>query len=340
VHCSLDQLLSKASELEEKAKSAVPKASHISVKVSENLRTMGIVNSYGLDRTFTKRIAEADLVLVCEDGVQRTLELETSAPCVEAISTEYFLSKINEWNAIPLNKCSITSGNRKAVLNGSIMCNIFLTAWQMFSGYQYLNRNTPFYGELGKQLFPSMINISDLPEDGMAGYGRSMDCEGTTSERVDVIKEGRLNSLMHNLATAERLGVKSTGNAGRDVNLISDQTEVKVIPTNFSFLPGQNKKEELLSELSEGIYIFESYDMFHSVNTASGDFNIPCQGIYYSNGIPIGRVEGITINGNLVDLLKNITMIADDRTTVSMVMSKSFMISAASVMVKSINVKA
>jgi len=40
VHCSLDQLLSKASELEEVVKSVVPKASHIAVKVSENMRTM------------------------------------------------------------------------------------------------------------------------------------------------------------------------------------------------------------------------------------------------------------------------------------------------------------
>jgi len=44
------------------------------------------------------------------------------------------------------------------------------------------------------------------------------------------------------------------------------------------------------------------------------------------------------LNGNLADLLKDIEMVADDKTTVSMVMSKSFEVSASSVYVKKVNI--
>ena len=337
-HVSFDVLLNKAIELEQQVREIVPEASHISVKVSENLRTTGIVNSLGIDKTFTKRIAEAELVLICEKGIHRTLELETSAPSVPSIPSDYFINKVREWQGWKTERCDFESAVLPAVIDGSVMCNIFLTAWQMFSGYQYLNKSTPFYGKLGEKLFSELVNISDFPMDQRSGYGRSFDCEGTPSQTVDIIKGGRLQAMMHNLTTAEETGESSTGNAGRDVNLISDQTECKVIPTNFTLLPGRYKKKELLDQLEDGIYICESYDMFHSVNTASGDFSIPCQGICYRGGRAVGKVNGITINGNLRELLQNVTMIADDITTASIVMSKSYAISAVSVYINSLMV--
>ena len=337
-HVSIDKLMEKAEKLESAGKALVPEASHIAVKVTENLRTTGIVNSHGLDRTYTKRICEAELTITCEKGIPRSVELETSAASVEELSVDYFMDKIKEWLMLPMYSCSFSSTELPAVMNGSVMCNILLTAWQMFSGDQYQKQSTPFYGQLGVKRFPDIVTLSDLPENPAVGYGRQFDCEGTSSVRVDVIKNGRIQALMHNLTTAEKTGEASTGNAGRDVNLISDQTDCRVIPTNFTLQPGQNTKKELLEQLGDGIYIDESFDMFHSVNTASGDFSIPCKGIVYRDGKPVGRVDGITMNGTVQELLENITMIANDTTTVSMIMSKSFAIAAPSILVSRLRV--
>jgi len=78
--------------------------------------------------------------------------------------------------------------------------------------------------------------------------------------------------------------------------------------------------------------------MFHSVNTTSGDFAIPCQGIRYCGGKPDKMVKGITISGNLMDLFGQVEDIADDRATSSMVMSKSLEVGASSVYVKKLAV--
>ena len=337
-HVPLSVLTNKSKELETKAKELLSEEGHFSVMVTENLRTMGIVNSHGLYRVSTKRIAEADMIITCENGVHRSIEMQTSAPSVDAIDANYFLRKIKEWMQLPMNKVQFSTASIPAVLDGSVMCNIFLTAWQMFSGISYLNQNTPFYGKLGEKMFPSILNISDFSVDPETGYGRQFDCEGTSSRTVELVKEGKFNELMLNLTSARELGQESTGNAGRDTSLFTDQMECKVIPSNFTLHNGTHTKEELLGALEDGIYIFESYDMFHSVNVASGDFAIPCRGIRYHQGKPIGKVDGITIKGTLTDLFMDIEKMADDKTTVSMVMSKSFAVAAPSVLVKKIQV--
>jgi len=337
-HASLETLLQKAEELEKAIREIVPEPSHMEILITENLRTVGIVNSLGLDRTYTRRITEASLQVTMEKDVHRSLALETSAGTVAGIPVSYFTEKMAEWLLWPLHNNSSTVGALPAVLDGGVVCNILLTAWLMFSGYQYQRQNTPFYGKLGEKLFPPLVTLSDIPDSSDYGYGRSFDCEGSTCRRVDVVKDGIFKELMHNLATAASAGCESTGNAGRDVNLISDQTEVRVIPSHFTLCRGSSKKEDMLNRLEDGIYICESFDMFHCLNTAFGDYTIPCKGIRYQKGKPTGMVEGITLNGNLADLLKDIEMVADDRTTVSMVMSKSFEVSASSVYVKKVNI--
>ena len=138
--------------------------------------------------------------------------------------------------------------------------------------------------------------------------------------------------------TASSAGCISTGNAGRDYNLISDQTETRIIPSNFVLESGRVSLDSLLQRLGDGLYIFESYDMFHSLNPASGDFTIPCAGILYSEGRPSGKIMGISMSGNIMDLFLNIEEVAEDYASLSMVMSKSFQVASSSVLVSSLNI--
>ena len=84
--------------------------------------------------------------------------------------------------------------------------------------------------------------------------------------------------------------------------------------------------------------LYESYDMFHSLNIASGDFAIPCKGIVYSKGRPTGVVEGITMSGNMKELLLSIEAIGSRMDSVSMVMSKSFQVLAPGIYVNNLHV--
>ena len=64
----------------------------------------------------------------------------------------------------------------------------------------------------GEIIAADIVNLVDDPhlEDGLASV--SFDDEGVATLKTYLIKNGKLNSLLHNLKTANKAGVKSTGN--------------------------------------------------------------------------------------------------------------------------------
>ena len=337
-HSSMEELVNKAEELSRDIYTCYDTFSHVEVHITENIKTVGIVNSLGLDCTYSVRILEASVEVTSEGVAHRSLNLETSAPHLKELSNTYFTKRIKDWSAMPVNAVELPENDMRAVIDSTVMCNILLTAWQMFSGQLYAGHGTPFAGRLGEKLFSEKITLTDDPFAPDSGYGREFDCEGSSCCRTDVIKDGVFAGLLHNLSSAELLSQHSTGNAGRDVNLIQDQTEVRIIPSNFRLQPGNKTKEELLEQLQDGIYIFESFDMFHSVNIASGEFAMPCKGLLYRNQKVEGMVNGITISGNLMDLFARVEEAADDIATLSVVMSKSFQVMSPSILVSELHV--
>ncbi len=337
-HVSMQDLQEKAAQISEAAYQCSQSLSHVEVQVTENIRTVGIVNSKGLDQTYRVRILEASLALTSEGEIHKSLSLETSAASLQELSVDYFIYRIKEWLSLPSNKENLPSNHMKALLDGTVMCNILLTAWQMFSAQLYMEMATPFANKLSQVLVSDKVTLQDDPRALDSGYRKLFDCEGSIAETLNVIDKGKFIHLLHNLSTANQMGVSPTGNAGRDVNLIQDQTQVRVIPTNFRLLEGSKTKQDLFTKLIDGIYIYESFDMFHSLNIASGDFAIPCKGILYEKGKAKGMINAITISGNLVDLFAAIDEIANDTATLSVVMSKSYQVMSPSVLVTKLQV--
>ena len=172
---------------------------------------------------------------------------------------KFFIEKIKKREEFQLPQIRNCQETLAGVIDGSVLCNIFITAWQMFSGVAYVNHSTVLYDKLGKKLFPECIEISDLSEIEQSGYQFPFDCEGTKGEEVKIIEKGVFKNLLHNLTTAKILGTTSTGNAGRKALLSGTiHIDTTVIPKNLCMLPGNKSLSELLKELEDGIYIFES----------------------------------------------------------------------------------
>lgn len=338
IHYELETLQEAAQALSLDVYACSDDFSHVEVRITETIRTIGIVNSLGLDRTFSNRIVEASVEITTKGQESRSLYLETSVQHLEDLRGEYFISRIKRWLEYSRNPVALQKNDMEAVLDGTVLCNILLTAWQMFCAPQYLNHQTPLCGRQGEQIFSKEVTLVDDPFTPDSGYVRVFDCEGSICSKTEVVKEGRFLELLHNLTSAEDMGVFSTGNAGRDVNLIQDQTEVRIIPTNFQLKAGRNTQEELLHQLQDGIFIYESFDMFHSVNIASGDFAIPCKGLLYEEGKVKGHLDGLTISGNLLELLQSVKALGNDTATLSVVMSKSYQVMAPSIYVSALHV--
>lgn len=341
-HLPVETLEIMAANLEKRIRSVSPLMVHIEAEVSETIRTLSVVNSFGVDRTTVRKWLSAEVTVTAGEQEEWNRYFFCSWKRPEDIKPgELLYKRAADWLAKQQVKPaeSFQSGSKRAVLGADVMTNILATAWQALDAVHYDNGSTPWKGELGNQILSPEVSITDYPVHGANGYQFPMDCEGIIGKQTSVVKKGRLLNLLHTAATANHSSVNPTGNAGRK-NLLSGNlhTNVIPIPRNFVMEPGKWNQEELLKQLGDGVYIDESFDVFHSINIASGEFHIPCRGILVENGALAGRIGGITIDGNLQDLLQQVEAVGEDLTFRTMDILKSYCVAAPSILVKQLNI--
>ena len=107
---------------------------------------------------------------------------------------------------------------------------------------------------------------------------------------------------MHNLKTANKDGVKPTGNAMGN----------SIAPINLYVEPGTKSFDELLTALGDGILIIQVDGMHAGANPISGNFSLGAKGFKVENGKIVRGVEEITISGNFLEMMKDIEEIGSD----------------------------
>jgi hypothetical protein len=108
---------------------------------------------------------------------------------------------------------------------------------------------------------------------------------------------------------AAKEGVSSTGNGIRG----SFKGTPEVGTTNFYIKPGSITQEELIKDISKGLYVTEVMGI-HTANPISGDFSVGAAGLLIENGVLTTPVRGIAIAGNIIELLESVDLAANDLT--------------------------
>lgn len=162
-----------------------------------------------------------------------------------------------------------------------------------------------FTGKLGEQVASESVTVID---DGtmIGGFGSSpFDGEGLPTRRKIIVERGVLQTYLLNTYTARKLNMRSTGNAVRGL------TGNPGIGSGNLFLePGNQSPEELLRSVQSGLYVTEL--MGQGVNMVTGDYSRGASGVWIENGELTYPVQEITIAGNLKEMFRNITAIAND----------------------------
>lgn len=173
------------------------------------------------------------------------------------------------------------------------------------SGESIFRKASFLVGQLGEQVATRRLTVVD---DGtmLKGLGsRPFDGEGLPTRRTVVIRNGVLESYLLNTYTARKLGLRSTGNAGRG---LTGATGVEA--GNLYIEPGQSSQDEIIKSVSKGLLITELLGF--GVNIVTGDYSRSASGIWIENGELTFPVQGVTIAGNLKDMLNSIEMIGSD----------------------------
>jgi PmbA protein len=165
-----------------------------------------------------------------------------------------------------------------------------------------------FAEKVGEAVATDTFNLMD---DGTlsGGLGTSpVDGEGVPRQRTPLIVDGVLEGFLHNCYTAKKGGVRSTGNHSRS----GYQSGGGVGTSNLYIASGDLAPEEILAGISDGVMVTQVIGLHAAIDPASGDFSIPMAGFRIQGGEVGAPVRGVTIGGNLFDLLLSVEAIGSE----------------------------
>jgi PmbA protein len=173
----------------------------------------------------------------------------------------------------------------------------------------FVQRNqSAFKDKLGQKVASDIVTIHD---DGLLQGGLrtgKIDGEGVPQQKTPLIEKGTLQSFIYDNYTARKENRQSTGNASRAGYLSTPNVD----STNFHILPGNTSKDNLLNEIKDGVLV--SYlQGAHSSNPASGEFSIVATPAWkIKNGETTHAIKGMMVAGNMFQVLKDISAIANN----------------------------
>lgn len=305
-----ESLIKIAMDMEKEAKAYSEKVVNIGgCNVAYASSSYGIFNTKGLELTNKANILSAYVVPIIEDSGRKYdgtgYDIVDS---LEALNPKKIAKNGVEEALSRINGESIKSAKYKTVIYNEAMVSLLSAFMGIFDadsaqkGLSLLNKKE------GQKIASDIVNILDDPllEGGLAST--PFDDEGVATYKKEIISNGVLNTLLHNLKTANKAGIKTTGNGFKG----SYASPVSISPTNFYIEKGDISLEQLMVEVNDGVMITEFSGLHAGANSVTGDFSLAAKGFYIENGKKSFPIEQITVAGNFFELLKNIERIGSD----------------------------
>ena len=169
------------------------------------------------------------------------------------------------------------------------------------SGGNLYRKSSFLLDRMDQQVFAPHINISDVPDIPKGLASSPFDDEGVRTQHRVIVENGVLRGYFLGSYSARKLGLRTTGNAGGNHNLILNPSGGTSGNLDFS---------GLLKTMTRGLLVTEL--LGQGVNNVTGDYSRGVAGFWVENGQIQYPVQEITIAGNLKDMFRNIVAAGND----------------------------
>jgi len=168
-------------------------------------------------------------------------------------------------------------------------------------------KTSNFSDQIGEKVASELCTVID---DGTIDDRRgslSIDDEGTPTAKNILIENGILKGYMQDLMNAKLMNVKPTGNGRRESYAHLPMPRM----TNTFMLGGESNSEEIIDSVKDGIYAVNFSG--GQVDITSGQFVFTASEAYrIESGKIKNPIKGMTLIGNGPDVLKKVSMVAND----------------------------
>jgi PmbA protein len=209
--------------------------------------------------------------------------------------------------ALTLGGSPLPTGVYDIVLDPEAAASLVESVGELFLASSVFKQRSLLKDRMGEKVGSGCLTIVD---DGTLPWGLGAspwDGEGVPTGRTVILEKGKVSSFLYNLKYANKFGVPSTGNASRSPGSLPG-----VGFSNLFVEPGERSHADILRGSGGRVLVTELMGV-HTIDPVSGDFSLGIKGaLIESDGMPRRPVTGMTVAGNLVDLLGSINEIGRD----------------------------
>ncbi|HYA32416.1 MAG TPA: TldD/PmbA family protein [Candidatus Bathyarchaeia archaeon] len=274
-------------------------------------KSIDIINSGASIGRWSGAIANTLGVVGTDSGTQAGLEVDVVAHKEGASGNgfEYAASRhldldvdaigvtAGEMALHSINPQPIQSGKMPVVLDPLAVGSV-IAAGVAVSAEDAQRDRSFLTGRIGERIATEEFTIVD---DGLLSGGLEtspFDAEGVPSQRTPLVERGILRSFLYDSYTANKEGVKSTGNAARG----DFRQPPSISPTNLVISAGADAN--VVEDVRRGIYIRATGDR---PNASTGEFSgMVYAGHAIENGELSHALKQTNIGINILDLLQQI----------------------------------
>jgi PmbA protein len=187
-------------------------------------------------------------------------------------------------------KCPVIFSNR---LSGGLFSQLI----GALNGSRQYKKSTFLLNSINQIVLPKNISLLENPLVKKTIGAKAFDRDGVLKRQQYFVENGRVKSYVLGQYSANQLGLQTTANAGGVNNLIVEH----------KFKGDLNA---MIKTMDKGLLVTEL--MGQGVNTTTGDYSRGATGFWIEHGEIQYPVSGITIAGNLKDMLLGIEYIGSD----------------------------
>ncbi|MFN2465170.1 MAG: TldD/PmbA family protein [Candidatus Dormibacteria bacterium] len=214
--------------------------------VSASVVTFSILNSAGLEMSTPRCVANARMVAMGDDGASGFGDSASQA--FDQLDADGAAAAAVDRAVRYRDPVTLDAGRYPVVMEEAAVAELLEYLSYIGFGALAVEEGRTFMRP-GERVSGTGINIWDDGHDPQ-GLPMPFDFEGTPRQRVELIREGMAVGVVHDLATAARAGVASTGHGLPSPNPDG--------PTAFNLFVGggaAGTKEELCEGIERGIWV-------------------------------------------------------------------------------------
>ncbi len=255
-------------------------------------------NSLGFCAGYPSSRQSLSCAVIAEEGdsMQRDYWYTTARAAADLDAPEAVGRRAGERTVRRLNGRKLSTRQCPVLFEAPVATGLIASFVSAVSGGHLYRKSSFLLDSLDQQLFPAFFQLLERPFLPRGLSSTPFDSEGVAARDRDVVTDGVLRGYFLGSYSARKLGLKSTGNAGGNHNLI-------VPPTGEDFAG-------LLKKMDTGLLVTEL--LGHGLNMVTGDYSRGAAGFWVERGEIAYPVEEITVAGNLRDMFRGIVALGTD----------------------------